>query len=318
MTTCDSCGNLIQLEWNLCPNCGNSIVREIKLQDSVVSGDIITTTNIQSSDSDVVRVAIEEAGKIINKSSNQLGDNGGDNVDNIGVGKPVIQSPSNPQPNNYFQWGGNVGLILFLILFSFAIYAILVEIDKDSNPEKYFDEVASSATFEMNFIQLTTDGGPDNKNIVIDLYFDDHDTGEPSVGEKCSTFFRYNSTKSTYNLDRSCEFDIATEKSGDTHSVSITVCVYVQSTEEHYDIYSGDREGGGCVFYAGWDLSYPATWFDDFGTKCSYEGEEISKEGAHYLNVEPSGLNDNDSNEWNAAFLSSGMVEQTYTCQERR
>ena len=72
MTTCDSCGNLIQLEWNLCPNCGNSIVREIKLQDSVVSGDIITTTNIQSSDSDVVRVAIEEAGKIINKSFIQI------------------------------------------------------------------------------------------------------------------------------------------------------------------------------------------------------------------------------------------------------
>lgn len=297
----------------------------IDIRDSVISGDIVSNTKIQTSDADVVRAAIEVAGKIITDS---LGD-----LDNKSVEEPKPEMQFVPAPDIDFLNRSQATLppkkfkksFIWLVVVPVGIVAISVvlagfnsvflsSVITEDGPS--YSLSLTSASVDVKFQQLDTEGGPSDKDIKLELYFDDEDTGQFENGEICSTLMRHHSDKQNYSLSKSCDFETKAIEGGswssDSHSVSITVCVSELSSGDKFDIYSGDSEGGSCVIYRSISLDYYGTVA--YGSDCNYDKDTVTKRAFSGKTIAPSGLNDNDLNEWNAKFSSILTIEQYYVC----
>ncbi len=76
MPFCRECGNEVQDGWNNCPHCSCSLnhsSQNVSLNDSVIGGDVISNTNIQSSvninDADTISAAIKSASECVSCGS---------------------------------------------------------------------------------------------------------------------------------------------------------------------------------------------------------------------------------------------------------
>ena len=298
-------------------------VQSINLQDSVIAGDVVSNTNIQSSDADVVRAAIEEAGKILKTTLNE--NQTESSLDETAKETEVVWVPSphseveslDEKLVKMKQVRREKRKKAWLWASSFTLFVVCLLIAMTLVSEGVFDEevrystVTTETSAIISFESLQTDGGPSGRDIVLEVYFDDDNSGEFEDGERCSTIIRHHSDQSDYNLNKNCEFTTKTiDRLTNENPVSITVCVYEQSSGDNFDIYSGDSEGGSCVIFRGIYLNY-AHGYDFY--QCDYDGEIYTKRGSPY-NISPSGLDDGDSNLWNAKFTSTVTIEDTKRC----
>ncbi|MDA9722759.1 hypothetical protein N9U53_01545 [Euryarchaeota archaeon] len=297
-------------EWIL-----KSQVNDVKVSDSVVSGDIVNNTNFNSSDAEVIKAAMDGVVSSIKEihKNNQTSKS-----QNLPL--PIISAPNHVLIGKKGKKASkkvyvfSAIIIVVVILVPIIMYLLSANLAESETKYPSYSVERTSASVEISFEQIETDGGPVNNDVVLEIYFDDENTGEFETGDKCSNVFRHKSDQSNYTLSKKCNFNTKTLEpfSSDSHSVSITVCVYEQSTEEYFDIYSGDSEGGSCIIFRDFPLDYAYT--SGYSWNCNYDQQTFSEGSNNERVIQTRGIDDGDSNPWNADFKSSISVKQSYKC----
>ena len=299
---------------------------KLELHDSVIAGDVITNQSITSADADVVRAAMEGVVDAIRELQP---------TESKEVSEPKL-APLPPLPpmltvdykvdlDSSKRKSRSWPLVNVIVAYVVAIGVLVLvgglymwwgeEGTNTSVPSRSYSinwQQDNTPTFSIHMVLLDVDTGFDGKDITLEVYWDEDDTGEFREGVKCSTLIRYHDSETAYGIDKICNIPMSPL----TETVSITLCVYYDDYEGddvYYDIYSGNSSGGSCVIWRDNDLSHlsPSPPWD---YTCDYDGE-IQEQRSTLDYIIGDGLYDEeDSNELNAYFRIDYEIYDEFKC----
>ena len=195
----------------------------------------------------------------------------------------------------------------------FAIFTILIVIiagTRALSSDKYNLEY-SYANAHILIYSIEVDNGEDNRLFEVDVYYDALNRNEFQTGYECDALEYYSSPR-TYYLDEFCTIYFADPF---VDEVTFGACAQYVASERYYDIHTGTAANPSCVKGQGAILNPKIEPSDGLEESCTSQGELVGDDLRSAKIVSWSGLDDGDSNAYNAEITFSLSFTLYYECK---
>jgi hypothetical protein len=280
MPFCAQCGGEVQPDWLACPKCANPLETSGPPHPSEiqpVGGEFNFVPSPQP----------ESAFVLLN---------------------PRPTSSSHKKKNTRLIIGG---IVVFATILVVAIVFIASLDDSGFTEKKYSLEYSSAKGFlYLDYIKV--DNGEDDRMFEVEVYYDEMDRNEFRTGDECDSLEYYDSPR-TYYLEEFCVF-YYTDPFVET--VTFGACAEYVASGRSYDLSQNNVQGSSCVKSTGNNIVNP-TIEPSFGLEdeCSYEGQIVEDDLAIARFATFSGLDDGDSNTFNAEVYFTLSFKLSYECK---
>jgi len=176
--------------------------------------------------------------------------------------------------------------------------------------EEEFSLEYTQATAFIYIESIQVDNGEANRMFEVDVFYDERNRYEFRTGDECDALEYYDSPR-TYYLEEFCVFNYADPF---VDEVTFGACAQYVASDRYYDIYSSADSVPSCVKAESSILNPTLNPSYGLENDCSYDGELIDDNLSIAKFVSFSGLDDGDSNSYNAEIDFTLSFVLTYEC----